>query len=369
MIIQAFRLKLTKEEVLEHISPSVVKDIKSRGKNAYFQAYSLVHEGVSKPKVIQDGADKEVSWPRAAVESLKGIIRKGLQFFDGHGDTNDTAGRRPLATVVSDFTKEVGGKLHHIVVGHFPDKKTADKYDVCSIEADVDVAPCDNGGYIAQKIANITGIALGNSSVDTPGFPGAKRLIAVQAFEPEDKKTKKEGDSTMPTFHEIKQAVKDMNIYAHQLYSEEDLKDDRVFGKLYTQLDQEREKISTAETKLQDMEKSLKEEQHKRMTLDASNRLDSVIPDGATELQKKFYKRMFRPENIEDLSDEGLKTFVDTQEKQFQDLAKEGLIRSEDFSGGDKEPEGASNGSSDGDSEDVSTEEQLDSLVQQAMES
>ena len=102
-----------------------------------------------------------------------------------------------------------------------------------SIEANIHET---NG--IVGDINDISGIALGSSDKDSPAFPGARRLAAIQCFgdsaggEP-GKEIPGEGRDKMPTFGEIKQAIKDMNIYPNQLFTEEEIRADRKFGKVY----------------------------------------------------------------------------------------------------------------------------------------
>ncbi len=367
MIIQAFKAPISKQEILSRVSAKTMRELRlrSNGKPVCLQAYTLIHEGVSKPRVVQEDSYQKITWTRKAVESLKGLVRKGLQFFDGHAATNYESGRESIATVVADFSKEIAGKLHHIVVGHFPDTKQADKYDVCSIEAEVDVHETP-AGVLASKVANLTGIALGNSRSDTPGFPGAKRLVSVQAFEPDDNTQKTEGDSKMPTFHEIKQAVQEQNIWPHQLFNEETMKDDRKFGKLFTENETLSEERSKLQADLEEARNLVKTKERETASLDATSRLESLIPEGATQVQRKFYLRTFDPAKQEDLTNEGLKKFLETQESTYQSLAKDGLIASEPADKKESDEE-EGNKASDGTNEEVSTDEQLDELVQASL--
>lgn len=259
-----------------------------------------------------------MKWPRAVIRRLAEKIKTGTKFFVGHRDeTNAHDGRESVGEVLVSFVKEIAGKLANVIIGHFPSKEQVDPYDACSMEADVHTDD-DN---VVGDINDVSGIALGNTDRESPAFPGALRLSTVQCFGKENTKPE-EGEKKMPTFAEIKEAVKNMNIYPHQLFSEDDLKDDRTFGRVFeenTKMKADNERLSKANTEMEAASKSA----IRKSEIDTSKgKLDVLMGEGFTERQKNFIKRQFDPEKVEDLTDEGLKKFVEEQKTNFAETAK-----------------------------------------------
>ncbi|HDY87479.1 MAG TPA: hypothetical protein ENH82_05095, partial [bacterium] len=181
--IQASVANLSADEIAQAIPPEIMQKIKAANQSPYFQAYSLAKEGMSKPRVIGEG-QKQIAWPRKAVETLGTVIKTGLQFFFGHNSDNSTNGRRSMGQVVGKIAKNIGGALNQIVIGYFPNRSEAEKNNICSIEADVEMTDIPGGMSIAEKVISITGIALANSTQEQPAFAGAVRLGSLQCFEP-----------------------------------------------------------------------------------------------------------------------------------------------------------------------------------------
>jgi len=311
--IQALELILSPEELKERIPEDKLKAIKGKG---ILQAFTLAHEGNSHPKVLGAGS-QVLKWSRSAIRTLADTIKRGTKFFIGHGqNTNDHDGRETVGEILASFVKEIRGRLSNIIIGHFPEKEKIDSCDICSLEADVRTSE-DN---IVEDINDVTGIALGNSDRESPAFPGALRLSTVQCFAKEDIKPG-EGEKKV-TFAEIKSAVKEMNIFPWQLYSEEELKQDRTFGKMDEEngkLKAENERLSKANT---EMEAASKDAIRKSEIDTSKGKLDALMGEGFTDKQKSFIKKQFDPERVEDLTDEGLKKFVEEQKTNFAETAK-----------------------------------------------
>lgn len=125
----------------------------------------------------------------------------------------------------------------------------------------------------------------------------------------------------MITFEEVKQYIKDHNVWPNQLYNEEIMKNDNTFGKIYKDL-------STLETTSKDFETKLNKSVEDNATIKkdaekigAKTRLEKLYPEGATDKQKEFLAKRFNPDKIEDLSDDGLKQFVTTGLEEFKEFA------------------------------------------------
>ena len=324
--IQALSVALSAEEIKANIPDEVINNIKTKDAHPVFTAYSVLQEGESRPRVIGEGITP-IRWTRDLITKCKDIFTKSVQFFKGHNADNSTNDRKSLGEVVSSFQKKIGDKLHQIVIGYFPTKET--DYDVCSIEADIQYAKTDNG-LIATAIDKITGIALGNSQYDKPAFTDAIRLGTIQAFEDnvdnsqssETKQTKKNiqsGDDNM-NFNEVKEAVQKLNIFPHQLYDEHTMKTDRVYGKLFDEIQTKTVDVSKTQKEIEERDNKIKELEKQIFKVTAKEKLVSYYPQGITEKQKTFIEKRFNPESLKD--EEEIKTFVDTSIKDFSEYAK-----------------------------------------------
>ena len=334
--IQAMETQISEEEIRQNLPKEVLEKVK--GKKLI--PYIIAHEGESKPKVLAEGTSRILRWPRAVIRRAAEKIKDGAKFFIAHGKDNSLEGRESVGEVIGSFVKETVNGLQAIALGVLTDK--AKDMDVCSIEANIH----ESGGIVGD-INDISGIALGSSDKDSPAFPGARRLAAIQCFSDDtggdpDKEIPGEGRDKMPTFGEIKQAVKDLNIYPNQLFTEEDIKADRKFGKVYDERDSFKTKAETAEKERDDIKKKSEDAVKANEKATATERLEKMLPDGLTEKQKSFIKRNFNPEKIEDLSDDGLNGFVENAQKEFAEYAKIFGVAED----------GPSGGSGDGESEE-----------------
>lgn len=323
--IQATTAVLNQSEMLEAIPNRIMEKIKIKNPNPYFQAYSIAKEGVSKPRVIGEGT-QTIAWPKKAIQTLGQIIKTGLQFFSGHNADNSTDGRRRLGQVVGKIAKDIGGVLNQIVIGYFPNRKEAENCDVCSIEADVEMTEVPGGMSIAEKVLSLTGIALGNSAQEHPAFEGAIKLGALQCFEPiEDNKAKnKMEEIQMPqilTFSDIKKAVQDMNIWPNQLFTEDQIKKDNDFGKIFESNKSLSKQVETLTKEKGVSEETITKLEKQTLAIDAIDRMKKLIPIGATDKQKSFIDKAFKPDNMDDLSDDNLKKFVDDSMNNYKEFA------------------------------------------------
>lgn len=251
-------------------------------------------------------------WPKAVIHRLAQKIQAGTKFFVNHNADNSHENRISVGEVIKSYIKDIGGKISNIIIGHFPNNENIKDMDVCSVEAEI----YTDERNIVGDIENVTGIALGNSNESHPAFPGAVRLAAVQCFN-----TSGEGEKTV-TFEEVKKAIKDMNIHPWQLFNEEDLKNDREFGKIF-------ERVSKAESENERLTKELKESKEasqdaekKALASSAKSRLDEKMGEGYTEKQKRYIKERFDPEQLQDLSDQGLDKFLESAREDFSKTAK-----------------------------------------------
>lgn len=316
--IQASNAKISPEEVLASL-PEVVRE-KVRGKNA--AVYCIGEEGVSRPRVVGSG-NAVLRWPRAVIRRLAEAAGSGVKLFERHNKDNSHEGRKALGEIVGSFTRTVGDKLQAIAVALMPEDRP--DLDVCSIEADVDAQ-----GDIVGDVSKVTGLALSSSRVDSPAFAGAQRLATLQCFESgddpsENTKTGKpgEGEPTMAiTFQDVQEFIRSHNVYPRQLFTLDDIKQDRDFGPILVEGETAAKKVTELETEVADIKKKSADSIRATEVAAAKGRFEKLIPEGATEKQKAFYLKRFDPSKLEKLDDDALKTYLDAESKEYAEHAK-----------------------------------------------
>lgn len=314
--IQATQAKISPEEVLASLPESV--RAKVRGKNA--AVYCIGEEGISRPRVVGSG-NAVLHWPRAVIRRLAEAAKVGTKLFERHGKDNSHDGRKLLGEIVGSFTRVVGDKLQAIAVALMPEERP--DLDVCSIEADVDAR-----GDVVGDVAEVTGLALSSSRVDSPAFAGAQRLATLQCFEPgsaPDENTKPgkpgEGEPKM-TFQEVRDFVKERNVFPNQLFTKEDLKNDREFAPMLAEGEAAKEKVVTLTAELEETKKRASENERATQNAVAKEEFVKLIPEGATEKQKAFYLKRFDPSKLEKVDNEALKAYLEAEAKEYAEHAK-----------------------------------------------
>lgn len=312
--VQAINQKLSSEEIKSLVPPQTLKRIEGKG---VLQAYTLAHEGVSHPRVIGEGK-QSITWPAKIIQALAKAVKAGTKFFLNHGETNSHEGRKPLGEIVASTLKNIAGKVSNVVIGWFPDKEKVNDLDVVSMEANV----YTDEKNIVQQLGELTGIAMASSNTESPAFPGAVKLAAVQCFEEKEPLEKGEKTTMETTFDQVKTFIRDKQVWPHQLFDDEVMQSDRKFGKLYENanaLQVEIDRLKKENTSLNEQyQSSIKDAQK----AGAKEILDNLTKEGFTEKQRDFIHKEFNPETMEDLSEEGLKTFVEEEAKKYAEYAK-----------------------------------------------
>lgn len=319
VILQCLRIQaLTNDEILALIPADILSVIKTKDPHPFFQAYSICHEGTSTPTILGDTA-RPIHWTRRAVQSIKDVIKNGIKFFLGHNTDNSTDNRRELGEIVASFEKEIDGVLHHVAISyHKPEvREEVKKYDICSQEAEwnfFDVA----GNMVADTLETMTGIALSSSEIDEPAFSGARRLGMVQAFGAESTNQNNQGEPKKMTFEELKAEIKKMNVWPSQLYSIEDIKEDRKFAPVFTESENLKNQVAKQGEQIKALETEKSNLSKQTLQSTAKTRLTSLIEKGEIKLtdnQKDYIKGITDKfdnfsKYLNDFSDDALKTFI-----------------------------------------------------------
>jgi hypothetical protein len=196
------------------------------------------------------------------------------------------------------------------------------------MEADVAGSKVTNGSYIVDTVDSITGIALDNSSNDVPAFAGAIMLASLQCFEGGNLSHKKiQGTENPPeeihmTFAEWKAKLSEYNVHPSDIFTIDEIQKDREFVAVFN----ERDALKTENGELKETAKTATETAAKQektiLRNDAKSRLDSFIPKDATEGQKAFIAKKVASkfDKLDDLSDDGLKGFVNENIEDYNDF-------------------------------------------------
>lgn len=275
--------------------------------------------------------------------------------FVGHGKgTNSQANRTPVGTVVDTFIRDMPNGGSQVVAIGLLDGDM-DDLNVCSIEADVDIT--EDGDVTG--VANVSAVALGNSSIDSPAFPGAQRLASMQFFDEDNNKKGLDNPAggRRMTFAEIKTGVEELGLAPHRLFTADQVRDDNrlmtalsgEFTEQIATLEKDNAKLAKENEGLSKQAAEGEEAKTKIALSEGKQKLEAVIPEGMTDAQKKFLITEFKPGTVEELSEESLNSYVDQGTKRFAEMAQlfggesspSGGGGKDDESGKDKEPEDA----------------------------
>jgi hypothetical protein len=338
VILECLKIEAFQDNILDEIPIEIVNRLKEKDSHPYIQKYSLCHEGISTPRIIGEES-KPIHWTKKAIQSIKNVVLKGVKVFKGHNKDNSTDGRKEIGEIIYDTQQEINGKLNHVIYTyHIPELiEEAKKYDVCSQEANwnfIDAA----GRLIADSIEKLTGVAFGISKENKPAFAEAKRLGFIQAFE-EPKPPEKQRETLMTydeirknvTFQQLKQLIADFNGYPWQFFTEDDLRNDREFGKVFNENKVLKEANEKLKTDFESQSNSIKEMERKTQISDAKTRLQNIAKDmNLPENRLKFITEQFT-ENQDDLSDDGLKAFIENQSEVFKKVMEYNNIKVDDI--------------------------------------
>ena len=221
MRIKAQLRCMAQNEILEMIPPARLREIKRKDPMPMIKAFVIGHEGEAEGYLVGVGNIVK-RWFKTAVQMLHDKVSAGLQLFNGHGDTNSHDGRMPIGEVAGKKLMKIRDRLSSVVACWIYPSYRHLPLDVASIEASVDLQEDRRGLYVAE-VGDLTGIALGNSQIESPGFPGATLLGQLQAFA----KTKNIGDEFMDfTIEDVKAFLKAEKVVPSDLFGAERLAED-----------------------------------------------------------------------------------------------------------------------------------------------
>jgi len=173
-------LAFEENQILSYVDNNALAEIKKTDPKPLLKAYTIAHEGTTKPKVLGTGY-KIMQWGRAAVESVFDALQIGIKSIAGHTADNNANSKPEKATVIGKGKQLIDNVLHTIAVLYFPNKNDSD-YNTISMEASV-LHDDNPNNSIVDSVKNITALALGKLGLDSPAFPNAKEIASIQCFE------------------------------------------------------------------------------------------------------------------------------------------------------------------------------------------
>lgn len=174
-------------EILQHVPPETLAEIKKTDPNPILEAYVIAHPGQSKTHVVGMG-EKILKWGAGVIKAIKDKIKPGTPVFNGHNADNSHEGRTAIGRVIAVINSTQNEIVN--IIHRFRNYLHL-QADVASFEAPPLNLPegTELDGHEVQphELGNITGVALAHSATAKPAFAGAKKLAALQCLTKEKK--------------------------------------------------------------------------------------------------------------------------------------------------------------------------------------
>ncbi len=265
--------EMASEVVISHIGADRLAAIRSKDEHPMFLGLKVAEEGISKGEVVGMG-DKEKNWPEWAVAQL-GWAFNGFQdigLFDAHQGREKERNR--VGDVVSGYHN--GGiedkPVEAFAIAYMepgdPRQKVRDQvWDTASIEGEVVLIEAPDGTLTVDMVLDVTGIALGNASINAPGFPGAGIVAVVQELQ-EEKEDQEMAETEKTLIDLIKESSPDQiraalatraELAPSQMFTQAQLQADngvvQIHSKLQADLDQKTQELTGVTTERDQLKK------------------------------------------------------------------------------------------------------------------
>lgn len=324
--------------------PNRVKN--SLNKNGVYTPYVVAQEGESNPRSLAQGKNVVLNWSRDLIKRIASKFN-GIRFFKGHGkETNSHNGRSSVGRAEKVYIDEIDGKLSVValVPGSFDE-------DICSMEASVYAG--DNGEV--TDVQNISAVAIADSREETPAFSGAvalqqiqcfkeigmrkDKLVYIQCFEDRDDPGSGGGGydrdrGLRMSFEELRDEVRVKKVWARELYSPEQILEDRELAPKI------KERLLEGSVSKEDFEKVVKERDNYLTELTTFRDKDRLKEAGSiiektinerqySEKQKKFFKQWHKEgffNDIDPADENSVRGAMEKGEKRYVEWRDQGII-------------------------------------------
>jgi len=215
---------LAKKDILEMIPQDTITRIKQTDPKPEFKVFCVGHEGTAQASELTMGGKvvKAYRYVKEMILKLGEKLQYGTIAFNKHGVTNEHDGRDKIGELVGKSVKMIGDKLSTLAAIYVYPEFRKLNLNVASIEAEVAYTPGDGNDNDVVGIDKITGIALGQSGVDQPAFPGATLLGVLQNFSKETQHNRETGE-TMKTKDEVKDAIRELGLKVTDIFTETEI--------------------------------------------------------------------------------------------------------------------------------------------------
>ena len=170
---------MASSEIIDIIPKDIFEKVKARDPHPLFQAYVVGHEGEVTGQMVGIGK-KVMNWFSSAINKLWEKLQYGTKIFHGHNVDSSHEGRQSIGEVVGKAIKTIKDRVNAIAITYIYPEFRDLPIDIASIEVDIKIN--DDDGVHGVDVGNITGIALGNSAIEKPGFADAGLLSQIQAM-------------------------------------------------------------------------------------------------------------------------------------------------------------------------------------------
>ena len=331
---------MAEDELLGMISPRAIRDIKREDPTPIFKAFIVGQEGEARPKVLGLGATVQ-RWYYSAIEKLTEKLALGTPAYHNHAADNGPAGRQPIGEIVGKAFKKLGEVASSIAVAYIYPPFRDLSLDIASIEADILAPSADVKDFAVRDldVLGVSGIAFGNSALNTPAFPGATLLAQVQAFA-EQSVSIQGGNEKMLTAEQIKAAIAEAKLKPSDLFGSRELSADPLVSEFVDEKTHDLRgfqirKLKDADDKVASLSKENEELKGKMKTFESKEtkgRAREVYDAAIAERPKvkgddrllKFlndnYERGFNPpDDAGKLKDE-INKFLDERVQKFEEI-------------------------------------------------
>jgi hypothetical protein len=173
-------------EILQHVPPETLLEIKKTDPNPRLEAYVIAHPGESKTTVIGLGT-KILKWGAGVLRAIKDNIKIGTPVFNGHNADNSHKNRPAIGKIIAVIQNTQNEVIN--IIHRFKDWLHLEA-DVASFEAPplrvAEGTELDGHEVQPYEMGPITGVVLAHSSTASPAFEGAVKLAALQCLNKEN---------------------------------------------------------------------------------------------------------------------------------------------------------------------------------------
>lgn len=336
--LKAFVQHMAREAVEAMIDDATLQEIKRADPNPTIKVFAIAHEGEAKGNAPGIGA-VVLQYFRNVIAQIFDKLAIGTKVFHLHNADNSHDGRASIGKVVGKSLLEAGNRLKTLAAVWIDPAHKDKTLDVASIEANIGFIPDPvSGVHRAVEVESVTGIALADGRHESPGFPEATLLTAIQAFvvgtdpkqTPGRDEDKMEFDPKKVTKEQLASAIKEQGIKVDDLFSksqiqasDEGLRMQQIIDNSQNSIRDLREKVGKAEARVVEVETTQRVSTAK--TVFGTTATERKL----TDKQKSFIEAnldSFKPSTEEAKDDatlrKGLDAWVDRQLDTFKRTAE-----------------------------------------------